>query len=248
VKCPGEYFGDFFSGAGLVAKSGRLLGFDWREYDVKHGTEFDLTDRKALNRICRDVVQKRLRGGCFGPPCTSFSIARDRTSRIRSALYPWGLPDLTPHNMIVVKEGNRCLQATIRIILCLHRHKLPWILENPQTSRIWYVTALHNLDKDARVQTYVTDFCRYGAKWRKRTRFMLGNCDNLDAQRLNLKCQTRHFCCETHKAHIQLSGFAPSGQSWTRIAQVYPRKLAKALAHIIVSPDLSRAYNLRTLL
>jgi hypothetical protein len=163
-------------------------------------------------------------------------------------LCPWGLPDLTPHNMIVVREGNQCLQATIRIILCLHRHKLPWILENPQTSRIWYVTALQNLDEDPRVQTYVTDFCRYGAKWRKRTRFMLGNCDNLDAQRLNRKCQTRHSCCETHKAHIQLSGFAPSGQSWTSIAQVYPRKLAKDLAHIIVSPDLSRAYNLRTLL
>eukprot|EP00974_Lingulodinium_polyedra_P057092 5492662-Lingulodinium_polyedra.AAC.1 len=56
-------------------------------------------------------------------PCASFSIARDRTRPIRSRTRPWGLPVLSPEDQKRMSYGNKCAQATIKIIRWCVRSK-----------------------------------------------------------------------------------------------------------------------------
>lgn len=72
-----------------------------------------------------------------------------------------------------------------------------------------------------------TDFCQFGTAWRKRTGLASWNaCDLSPAVRL---CCGRNFLCSrTHKPHMILKGRAPSGASWTKIAEPYPVQFARA--------------------
>ena len=70
----------------------------------------------------------------LGPPCATFSIARNRTMPIRSRAFPWGLPGLPVREKQLVETGNRCMQAALRIVALCDQFGVPWILENPTTS------------------------------------------------------------------------------------------------------------------
>ena len=88
----GPLFLDFFSGVGGVAKTWRKLGGTAREIDIIHG--FELLSRKLQTDMLRLIRRKRVKAIIMGTPCTSFSIARDRTAVIRNLEFPWGFPIL----------------------------------------------------------------------------------------------------------------------------------------------------------
>lgn len=142
----GEYVADFFAGVGGVAKACRHLGFAAKEWELNRGSEFDLTSRSVLRKIKKDVNARLVIAAMLAPPCSSFSVARDRTAVIRNRLHPWGLPDdqLLPGDQIKVRVGNQCFQAALQIITWLDRHRIPWILENPAASKCWFLPPLQN--------------------------------------------------------------------------------------------------------
>ena len=125
---PGSYFLDAFSGKGGVSKAARLQGFKAKEYELLHGENSDLTRPTVRGRIKQDVSRGLVVSAMFGPPCSSFSIARDRTMKIRSKEYPWGIPDLNRSEADEKKLqiGNACFRATFELIRCLNKAKIPW--------------------------------------------------------------------------------------------------------------------------
>eukprot|EP00972_Heterocapsa_arctica_P086682 12778374-Heterocapsa_arctica.AAC.1 len=101
---------------------------------------------------------------------------------------------------------------------------------------MWYVPELIKLALADHVTTVVSDFCQYGKRWRKRTRFLCGNIDPSFLHRMDRQCQGRHgVCSKSHQLHFQLTGSSPQGIPWTRIAQPYPPVLCHALAHALTS-------------
>ena len=77
---------DLFEGPGGATKALRRLGFKSLIWDTQHGPQFNLGApgvEKSL-RIC--LKSGRVKGVCFATPCTSFSLARNRTNDIRSQL------------------------------------------------------------------------------------------------------------------------------------------------------------------
>ena len=144
-RCRGRFFCDFFAGKGGVARAARDMGFNTREWELLHGENHDLTSLKVLSKVCQDIRQGKVLAAMFAPPCSSFSIARDRTMVIRTPQYPWGLPNLPPHEQLKVNVGNACFRSAFKLIRLLDRFGLPWILENPHSSKCWYLPPLRKL-------------------------------------------------------------------------------------------------------
>ena len=235
----GQYFADLFSGVGGVAKAARRLGFSAREWELLHGENSDLT--RLVTRPCviykfeQDIKHGKVLAAMLAPPCSSFSPARDRTCVVRTKDAPYGLDNLSPKDAEKVRIGNLCFKAAFRIIRVLNKYNVPWILENPHSSKCWYLPEIQNLMNLPSVHVRVTDFCCHGTRWRKRTRFLIGNINEQDTMRLQQTCSgTRGFCGRTNQQHFQLTRSGPRGVPWTRIAQPYPKRLCHHLAHSLL--------------
>lgn len=238
------YVADFFSGSGRVARAVRQLGFSTREWELLHGDQFDLTHPCVLRKVKQDINKQLVIAAMLAPPCSSFSPARDRTSVIRSKTYPWGLPNLPEKEREVVRLGNQCMRAALRIIRWLDAAKIPWVFEQPHCSKAWFTPELVALQEADHTHTLVTDFCQFHTVWRKRTRLLAGNMDWNDFQRCGRLCVgNKGICSRTGKPHFQLTGSSPQGVPWTRVAQPYPHKLCRQIAHALTAHRTFIPYN-----
>lgn len=236
---PGKYVADLFAGEGGVAHQCRRLGYKAKEWELDRGLQFDLTNRKVLRKLIGDVKKGRVLAAMLAPPCTTFSIARDRTKVIRSREYPWGLPadQLTPAELEKVVEGNKCFEAAFELIYHFNKHRVPWLLENPATSKCWHLPPIHDLLDNHGCLCVTLDFCVFGAPWKKATTFLAGQLDAQDLGRLQHRCQGRGgFCSRTQKKHWQLTG-AYRGKNLTKLAQPYPTKLCRQIAYVLTAPS-----------
>lgn len=236
VKKRKGYFADLFAGTGGVSRAVQKLGFSAREWELVHGENHDLTKPLVQYKLKSDIDRGLVLAAMLAPPCSSFSQARDRTMVIRDRGHPWGLEGLPAHEQEKVKIGNACFRAAVKVIRWLDRYKIPWILENPSTSKCWYLPPIVSLEKANHTFSFVTDFCQFGTRWRKRTKFLVGNLCEDDIARCRRLCQgPPGICSRTHKHHLQLTGSASNGIPWTRIAQPYPKQLCHHLAHALVN-------------
>lgn len=234
----GQYVADFFAGVGGVAKAARALGYAAKEWEIGRGSQFDLTKSSVLQKIRSDAQKFLVLGAMLAPPCSSFSVARDRTAVLRTKEFPWGLPKhmLSPLDQLQVDAGNRCFRSAIRIIHWLDTQSIPWILENPATSKCWFLPPLQKLEHSPHVMPVITDFCQYDTCWRKRTKLLRGNLDCQDVDRLHRVCTGRGLCSRTQKPHFQLTGSNHQGIPWTTMAQSYPKGLCRDLAFFLTCP------------
>ncbi len=236
-----EFFLMFFSGVGHVAAGMRMRGISTLEIDIKHGSHFDLTDARIQRKVLKLARRHRICGACIGMPCTSFSLARNRTRVIRTCEFPWGLGgrELWSKNDVKSLElGNELASFTIKLIKILHRRGIPWILENPFTSNAWHLPEILQLMTSPRVQYQRVDMCGYGTRWKKPTGLLCGNCNStILQQQLSRVCNgKRGLCGHTCRRHVILSGSAPAGgMPWTKVAQAYPRRFADAVCCAITS-------------
>lgn len=233
----GLYIADLFSGNGGVSAACERLGFCAKEWDIRHGHQCDLTSRNILSVLKRDIKAGKILAVMLAPPCDSFSVARDRIKVIRSAASPWGLPFhlLTSHERSAIKRGNACFKSCRAIINLLDSYEIPWILENPFTSKCWYLPFVQNLVTCSHTHLVIADFCQYSRPWRKRTKFLCGNICSDDLHRLNHRCSGVRTCDRTGRPHFRLTGKGPGGKHWTAIAQAYPTQLCDALAHALTA-------------
>jgi site-specific DNA-cytosine methylase len=229
-----------FSGVGGVAKHCRRLGAACKEFDIVHGAHGDLLNPIVLKRLKYDIRHSICVAVMMGPPCTNFSIARDRTLQVRSKLQPWGFRTLPPNELDKVFQANKLAVVVINILNLCQQFSIPWILENPSTSRFWYLPQIVRILDSSTVHSRVCDYCQYGAPWRKRTRFAFGNLDEFDSLRLDKRCKGT-FCSRTGKPHITLSGNDANNIAWTHRAQPYPNTLSRHIAFCLVS-SLRAAY------
>ena len=236
-----RYFLDLFSGAGGVSRRWRGLGFRAFEFELEHGPESDLTNPAILRKVLSCIKAGETLGGMLAPPCFSFSVAKDRAGVTRTSQAPWGVDSLPTAERQRLAVGNACARSAIRVIRELDRLHLPWCLENPESSKLWFLPALQRLLRMSHVHAVTIDFCQYGSPWRKRTKLVFGNLDRQDTLRL---CHRRcagppGWCSRTGRRHARLSGRAPDGRPRTAVAQPYPPQLCADLSFVLSSPYLT---------
>jgi hypothetical protein len=77
------------------------------------------------------------------------------------------------------------------------------VLENPNTSRLFHAPDIERLIKVKRCRQVRTDFCQFGADWRKRTRLAMWHCKSIRAVR-KLCVGKGGVCSITGKPHVRL--------------------------------------------
>lgn len=107
--------------------------------------------------------------------------------------------------------------------------QIPWVLENPYTSRIWLTKHLRRLES---AQLLRTDFCGFHTPWKKSTGLMYANL--VDVQPLAKICVTTNGRCGfSGRKHIILSGKDAGGTWMTCRAQPYPLALCQQFACVL---------------
>ena len=157
----GVYVAELFVGSGRVSQAVRKLGFQSREWELEKSEDYDLCRPVVRSHIKSDAKKGLLIAAMLAPPCSSFSIARDRTAVIRTKAEPWGLPAdrLSDKDKVKVEIGNKCFRAVRDLLKEFDTRKLPWILENPHSSKCWHLPFLKRLARHKHVQTVIVDFC-----------------------------------------------------------------------------------------
>ena len=245
-RCKGKYVMDLFAGSEGLSKAVARFGFRAKQWDMRHGSAHDLTSPQVVRRILREIRRRRVLAVMLAPVCTSFSVARDRAKVIRTRSHPWGIADhlLTEKEKASVQLGNACFKTCLRILKELDKYRIPYLLEDPATSKAWWLPDLALRLTQAHATVITADFCQFGAKWRKRTTFLAGHIQHDDLHRLQRVCTGKGgFCGRTGCKHWQLTG-SSGGVPWTKIAEPYPQKLCTSLAYALTAPHHSAPYTL----
>ena len=158
-----------YAGARGVAKAAVKVGFPWSlTFDWLHGAHQDLLDPRLQERVLESLAGHAFSAVGLSPGCPTFSAAV--RPPLRSLDYPAGLPDLPASCSSRVCHDNKHCSFVVRVAVSLG---VPFWLENPEGSWFWkqpevveLVGSCHGLG------FWVFDCCRFGCKWRRRTRVL----------------------------------------------------------------------------
>jgi len=164
-------------------------------------------------------------------PCQSWSRARKWDGGpppLRDdSNHLWGYPTLSQVDAAKVLLGNRLLQYTVFLMNMLIDLSIPWVLENPWTSRAWLTPPMKRLLESKDVSFGRIDFCQYNMPWRKSTGLM---CSGIHLQPMMRICSgTSNRCSASGRRHIILEGKDSANQWWTHRAQPYPEQMCKEI-------------------
>ena len=194
----------------------RRRGYSTKWYDSKLGCDGDLALSCNIPGIMRMCRESRVAAVMLAPPCTTFPMARDRTEQIRSHKYPNGVPWwLNDKGRLDLNSANEFMSGVYRLITTFMSHSVPFIVENPLSSRLWKLPFFAKLCESDRVHLRHCDQCQYGTQWRKATTFLCGNIDQEDSMQLQKRCHGK-TCSSSQLKHIQLDG-----RTLTRKAQFF---------------------------
>ena len=228
-------FLDLYSGAAGVARSiARRYNVWVLSFEYEHSSTEDLLVPETQSLICKMVSVGCFNGAGAAPECGSFS--RAVTPAVRSRDEPEGKEHLTANMAEKVRIGNLHAAFTLRVVLACIQAAIGYFVENPDGSFLWLQPAWVQSRLALMENAYRFDQCRFGALWRKRTRL---------ATNLGFKGM-RHLCLGGHD-HIILRGRSGHHMlNWTRVAQVYPRRLCHQVADELCAFAGLKAVSLRS--
>ena len=186
--------------------------------DFAHGENQDLLDRDLQQLLFALAEAEVFLGLGAAPECCSFS--RAVCPAVRSSSSPEGLPHLTKNMKVQVDRGNQHAVFLLRLVLIFIMKDLPYWIENPDGSFLWLLKDWLEENVGTPAESYRFDMCRDSTPWRKRTRI---------ATSTELKGH-RHLCAGGHSHQILRGRNAAAKMCWTKMAQVYPKALARDLA------------------
>lgn len=214
---------DLYSGKKGIASAVVQSGKAWAlTFEIEESEAQDLSlpsNRTLVQKLIQLSAVHTVGAAIF---CRSFS--RAVRPPVRTKQEPLGIASMTTNMQHKVSEGNDHASWLASIIsLCIAKGIHFWV-ENPDSSFLWYCPDWTALGANDKTKSFRLDYCVCGCPWRKRTRFFTD---------LHLRGQFV-FCNRSHK-HLRLVGWSRVHQKpWTRVAQVYPRRLVHWVASAIL--------------
>lgn len=210
---------DLFSGNFAVAKQMLQQGAPWV-------LTFDWNRSAKENLLLPDVRErllKLLEAGWFltvglAPICASFSPAI--TPPVRSKRYLRGRPGVSRMMRRKLSEGNSHADFCLVIINLCIRKGLAYFCENPDRSWLWRQRGYELFSSADSPEVFRLSFCRFGTAWQKNTRIATST-----------RLRSLRMLCTCSQRHLALRGYSRLHKKcWTKVAEPYPRGLAKLLA------------------
>eukprot|EP00438_Fugacium_kawagutii_P006451 Skav204515 [mRNA] locus=scaffold3201:99100:106360:+ [translate_table: standard] len=211
---------DLFSGERGVAKQLALLTGCWVLcFDTAHREAEDLMQTDLQGVLEQLVSMAVFLGVGMAPVCASFSSAI--TPAVRTREHPYGIPGLRSSMAEKVCIGNAMALWCFKLLTLAMDKGLGVWLENPSLSWMFRLPEWYSiLQQYPGLQYWVVDYCRFGTKWRKRTRFATNTGIG----------GVKTLCTRDHQ-HLLLRGRSRlHRKSWTAVAQAYPTGVAKSMA------------------
>ena len=142
---------------------------------IGRGLFHDFTDPVIEALVRKWIVTVKLWCIWFGTPCTWKSVARTTGST-------------DAQNM---KQGEACARAAIRLIECVHRHGVHYIIENPQSSGLWSWPPMQRCLRRTGAVRVSRPFCFDGTPCQKYSS-LCGTLPNLCTLKAKCRCQFSH--------------------------------------------------------
>ena len=204
-----------------VPELARLSGRWVLSYDILNSKEQDLLKAEVQKEVIELIEQGIFVGIGAAPVCSSMS--RAITPAWRTVAQPEGIQGLSSSQQAKVEAGNQFAKFIAQVgMLCL-KLDLPFWFENPWLSFLWWIPSIQSLRSEWGVGFWLLDFCVFGTPWRKRTRILT-----------NTQLRGQRTLCPGCKRHQLLRGrSAVHKQSWTKLAEPYPFKLASTIAMVL---------------
>ena len=215
-------FLDLYSGAAGVARSlAKRYGVWVLSFDYEHCAGENLLCPETQEHILAMIDARCFYGVGAAPECCSFS--RAITPAVRSREYPEGLKDVTLNMKEKIKVGNQHSSFVFKVVGRCRANQIGYFVENPDGSFLWLQPLWLASGWALMENSYRFDQCRYSAAWRKRTRLAT-----------NLSFAGQRELCQGGHTHITLRGRSSHHRlNWTRVAQVYPRRLCLRIARAL---------------
>ena len=230
---------EIFSGCARLSRACSACGFSAIAYDIEYGSACDVLQSRVLASLLKFITNHAFEIALvwMGTPCTTWSRARKNDGGPPALRddgdFLWGSSDLQQHDLEKISQGNALLEVSSQIARLCASLSVPWVIENPLTSRIWLTSSLQQLVCNGASFIH-TDFCAFGMPWRKSTGLMFQHFDTLN--HVSKHCKTFHGRCSfTERKHIVLTGKDSNGVWLTRRAQPYPYKLCWQIAQALLS-------------
>ena len=217
----GRFFLELFSGRGRLTEAFKNIGAATvHGVDYVDGAEFDLR-RRSTQQLIIKWIEKGIFGFVhLGTPCTIWSIARkgvkeSKASRAKEEL------------------GIELALFSSEVIRTCNKHRIPFALENPRTSKLFQFEPLLRALATGHWEFVDFDMCRYGEDYKKSTRIVTSF---PELQKLSIKC-----CHHSHKTWLKGKVRIidevgrPVYVNRTALAGAYPQSLCAEYAKIVTS-------------
>ena len=198
----------------MAAQSGLSGG---QPIDLRTG--FDLSNPQSQKKVL-DILDKQQPTVVFmAPVCGPFSQLQNLNS---------------PHVHEKMKRAMPMIDFCIKIAEYKIRRGRYFIIENPQTSRMWYTKSFQRLLKEYDIDWDTLHMCAFGMKdpkgyyYYKPTSLMF-NVPRDVTQVIFKTCPNRNSGKQHHQ-HETVMGNVPGYGSRSKFAQVYPHRFCKTLA------------------
>ena len=236
---------DLFAGDRAIALTATNQGLRAHSWGIRYDTIWqDLLNPVVQRSILRDLKNHAIVAAVLAPPCQTFSIAQNRASAIRTTEEPWGVTDraLTPKESELIKLCSALAHVAVNFFRQCVASRVPACVEHPRTSRLWRTGELKQLMKLKCCRTVLLDQCQFGAQRQTSTQIWFCHVDPQDLAAFERLCKPHSgLCSASLKPHHGLSGLAPGGTHWARLAASYPKKLAHAIVHALTAEHVARA-------
>ena len=132
-----------------VGRAAQRLGVRASFWNLKYGTQFDVTHLVSLRRLLRDIADDGILGCMMSVPTGGWNVARNSGQSLRSHSQPWGMDvsklSLSLTDLACLETGNRILRAVINLARQCRRFKVPWAIEHPHNFFCWSTPQLTQL-------------------------------------------------------------------------------------------------------
>ena len=148
---------------------------------------------------------------------------------------PWSNMQNIQQDQQKVGEKRRRYLPMVEFVASIARYQLKheryFIIENPQTSKIWYLNCMQQLFSDPSVSVTLGDFhfCAYGLKDPESG---LRSLKPTIMRPIFRRC--KNYTSSVKHEHQPLEGNAGTFGSRTKLARVYPCQFCQDLAHILL--------------
>ena len=238
---PKKRFVELFAGSARMSENMSRLGVAASSYEITRHPLEDVTSNLNSGSLWRDIASGKVAAVWAGITCASWSMARRGPADYSGPPPPlrssddagiWGLPNLRPRDQERVRLGNRLVRWLCRLTQHCIQLKVPILVENPQTSRLWLCPPMRSLlDKHGRSEVFHA--CQFGEAFKKPTKVAMWNCNMSDFART---CKMSNGMCSNIGApHWQLSGVDESGQWRSAQAATYSHGLCRCVAKELVT-------------